>query len=433
MKLAKSLLLGSAAGLMAVAGANAADLPVRAAAPAVDYVRVCNAYGTGFFFIPGTETCLRIGGSVRAQITSTSPAVGTVARDRNYWGTGGSRAQIFFDTRTATEMGLLRTFTRLEYGIAPGVPAGPANLRDAYIQWGGLTVGRTSFSFFQFYDTSTMMGQSGTIDAFTQGPNVLAYTATFGGGFEATIALEDNPFTRGGIGGLPLSATVFETFIQPDGTLGTRPATVAAYGGTRMPDVVGRLRYSGGWGTAHLAGVVKEVRTSEAARIAGVSADKLGWAITGQVNVKLPMLAPGSEMWLSGAYGQGAVAYTGYTGQVYRGFTIAANDAYSVGTGVSLAKSWSIDGGLRHNWTPQFQSNIHAAYGRVDGPATFRDVTWWNVGTNVAWRPIAGLAFLAEVDYKSARRAAAPAGATAVVARRSSDVWAARLRVQRDF
>jgi hypothetical protein len=67
MKLVKSLLLGSAAGLFAVAGAQAADLPVRKAAPVVDYVRVCSAYGAGFFFIPGTETCLRVSGRVRAE------------------------------------------------------------------------------------------------------------------------------------------------------------------------------------------------------------------------------------------------------------------------------------------------------------------------------------------------------------------------------
>lgn len=65
MKLIKSLLLGSAAGLAAVAGAQAADLPVAKAA-AVEYVRVCSAYGAGFFYIPGTETCLRVGGRVRA-------------------------------------------------------------------------------------------------------------------------------------------------------------------------------------------------------------------------------------------------------------------------------------------------------------------------------------------------------------------------------
>ena len=65
MKLVKSLLLGSAAGLAAVAGAQAADLPMRKAAP-VDYVRVCTTYGAGYFYIPGTDTCLRISGYVQA-------------------------------------------------------------------------------------------------------------------------------------------------------------------------------------------------------------------------------------------------------------------------------------------------------------------------------------------------------------------------------
>ena len=61
MKVVKSLLLGSAAGLLTVAGAQAADLPTRKAAP-VAYVRICDAYGAGFFYIPGTDTCLKVGG-----------------------------------------------------------------------------------------------------------------------------------------------------------------------------------------------------------------------------------------------------------------------------------------------------------------------------------------------------------------------------------
>ena len=75
MKLVKSLLLGSAAGLAAVAGAQAADLPDRKAAPvAVDYVRVCSTYGAGFFYIPGSsDTCLRIGGRVRADVLYVEP------------------------------------------------------------------------------------------------------------------------------------------------------------------------------------------------------------------------------------------------------------------------------------------------------------------------------------------------------------------------
>jgi hypothetical protein len=410
MKLAKSLLLGSAAGLMAVAGANAADLPVRAAAPAVDYVRVCNAYGTGFFFIPGTDTCLRVGGSVRAEINSASPSAGLSQRNRNYWTTGG-RGQVFFDTRTATEMGLLRTFTRLEFAHTAGAGNVPLSLRDSYIQWGGLTVGRTSFSFFQDYTSSTMMGQYATIDAFGQGTNLLAYTATFGGGFQASISLEDN-FTN------------------------TRFGWGAVGGGNRVPDVVGRIRYTGGFGSIHVAGVVKEIRTNQAAADAGVTADKFGWALTAQANVKLPMLSPGSEMWLAGTYGEGAVQYVTNTPNVtYRHFSTATADGFSVGTGISLTKAWSLATGLRYNFTPQWQANVHAAYGKVNAPTGgtlpglgARDFEWWNVGANIAWRPVSGLAILGEVDYKAAKRQRIRA-----TDRRNSDAWATRLRIQRDF
>ena len=65
MKMVKSLLLGSAAGLVAVAGAQAADLPVKA--KPVEYVRVCSLYGAGFWYVPGTDTCLKIGSYVRVQ------------------------------------------------------------------------------------------------------------------------------------------------------------------------------------------------------------------------------------------------------------------------------------------------------------------------------------------------------------------------------
>ena len=65
MTFTKSVLLGTSAALMGAAAAQAADLPSRKAAP-VEYVRVCDAYGAGFFYIPGTQTCLRVGGRIRA-------------------------------------------------------------------------------------------------------------------------------------------------------------------------------------------------------------------------------------------------------------------------------------------------------------------------------------------------------------------------------
>ena len=63
----KSLVLGSAAGLVAMSGAQAADLPVKA--KAVEYVRICSLYGAGFFYIPGTDTCIKLGGYLRVDTT----------------------------------------------------------------------------------------------------------------------------------------------------------------------------------------------------------------------------------------------------------------------------------------------------------------------------------------------------------------------------
>src|ERR1700692_440039 len=59
----KSFLFASAAGLIAVSGAQAAE-PVKA--KPVQYVRICPTYGDGFYYIPGTDTCIKVGGYIRS-------------------------------------------------------------------------------------------------------------------------------------------------------------------------------------------------------------------------------------------------------------------------------------------------------------------------------------------------------------------------------
>ena len=110
MKMVKSLMLGSAAGLLAMGGAQAADLPIKA--KAVEYVRVCSLYGAGFWYIPGTDTCIRIGGAIRIDTAFNGNiydapawqggATATQAYGKN-WFQGRSRFNLTEDTRTATE------------------------------------------------------------------------------------------------------------------------------------------------------------------------------------------------------------------------------------------------------------------------------------------------------------------------------------------
>ena len=86
MKMVKSLLLGTAAGLLAVAGAQAADMPVKA--KPVEYVKICTLYGAGFYYIPGTDTCLKVGGYIRVQTDLHAGSGGIVDGSQQMAGQG---------------------------------------------------------------------------------------------------------------------------------------------------------------------------------------------------------------------------------------------------------------------------------------------------------------------------------------------------------
>ena len=132
----KSLLIGSAAALAAVSGAQAADAIVAAEPEPLEYVRVCDAFGTGFFYIPGTETCLKFDGYVRFQTDFGRNRSGTSDWD------SFTRAQFNIDTRTDTELGALRGYIGLR-GDADQDSSRGINVDQAFIELAGLKVGYT--------------------------------------------------------------------------------------------------------------------------------------------------------------------------------------------------------------------------------------------------------------------------------------------------
>ena len=134
---ARTLILGSAAGLIAISGAQAADLPVKA--KAVEYVRICSLYGAGFFYIPGTDTCIKIGGYLRADTTFNGGAHGAPAwngdlgqqnRYRDYF-VSRSRMALTVDTRTATEYGVVRTFGQGDFQFSNFGTTNPASAQQS--------------------------------------------------------------------------------------------------------------------------------------------------------------------------------------------------------------------------------------------------------------------------------------------------------------
>jgi hypothetical protein len=157
----KSLLLGSAAALAVVSGAQAADAIVAAEPEPMEYVRVCDAFGTGYFYIPGTETCLKIGGEVRA----------TVEFGDRYVAAGEDwdsqvRARLNFEAKNDSEIGTVGSYIQLE-----AFDGGDAALQQAYITVGGFKVGYAA----SFWDDVGIPGENDFLDNITVF-NLASYT-----------------------------------------------------------------------------------------------------------------------------------------------------------------------------------------------------------------------------------------------------------------
>jgi len=181
----KSLLLGSAAALLAVSGARAADAVVVAEPEPMEYVRICDVYGAGFYYIPGTETCLKIGGLVRYEIDWTD--------EDNGWNKT-SLARLKFDARSETEYGTFRRYIEFQAGIGGGgwegdvwtglKSEGSTALRHAYFELGGLLVGHTDTLFDG--DLSGEFDKGGGDRV-----NQIRYTFDAGNGISVSASLEE--------------------------------------------------------------------------------------------------------------------------------------------------------------------------------------------------------------------------------------------------
>ncbi|CAN7292571.1 porin [Aminobacter sp. LjRoot7] len=177
----KSLLLGSAAALLAVSGARAADAVVVAEPEPMEYVRICDVYGAGFYYIPGTETCLKIGGLVRYQINWNSSEDFADLDDSGWRKT--ALARLKFDARSETEYGTFKRYIEIEGRIDSG-SSSAFTLRHAYFELGGLLVG--------FTDTLYDGDLSGEFDS-GGGARIhqIRYTFDAGNGIAVSAGLEE--------------------------------------------------------------------------------------------------------------------------------------------------------------------------------------------------------------------------------------------------
>ncbi|MGO7111675.1 porin [Rhizobium leguminosarum] len=145
----RMVLLASAAAFAASTPVLAADAIVAAEPEPVEYVRVCDAYGTGYFYIPGTETCLKIEGYIRFQVN-----VGEDVGGDSDWD-AVTRGQVQFTAKSDTEYGPLTGVIVMQFN-ADNATDQDAILDSAYLDVAGFRAGL----FYSWWDD----GLSGETD-----------------------------------------------------------------------------------------------------------------------------------------------------------------------------------------------------------------------------------------------------------------------------
>ncbi|MBZ9744746.1 porin [Mesorhizobium sp. CO1-1-7] len=394
----KSLLLGSAAALIAVSGARAADAVVVAEPEPAEYVKICDVYGAGYFYIPGTETCLRVGGYIREDIGvgdgGSFDGVNHVTDhqhgddDSTYW--KQTRFTLKTWTGQETELGTLKTYTeyRINFGnsygdygtpgLAGNTEANPnaggdgwqarnktSALEFAWIQLGGLRVGADESAF------DTFIGYAGNVINDTIVPygnfqtNVIQYYFDAGNGFSAVVSLEEG-----------------------SGEVGT----IDSY----VPHVVGGLKWTQGWGA--LTGVVAYDSNYE--EVAG--------KVRLDVNVS-------NELSLFAMVGYGSD----------NNLNDPTNNIDALGRGFykQWGGNWAVWGGGTYKFNEKTSFNLQASYD------DWKDI---GVAANVAYTVVPGFTITAEADWQRVGQGAIDNQSVWVNATKKNNVGGL-LRFQRDF
>lgn len=410
MKMVKGLLLGSAAGLVAITGAQAADLPM---AEPVEYVKVCSTYGNGYFYIPGTQTCLRVSGFARFDIRvedgdGYAPgATGLLGGTVGFGGTADdavnfrARGRVTFDARSETEWGTLRSVVQFDNGGGGGQAS---SVRNAFIQFAGFTVGRVQ-SFYDYvpYNHFGDLASDYQVDT-------AAYTFGFGSGFSATVAIEDPRDRRqGGTAFDPVTGLAFFDDAPDD---------------FDYPNLIGALRVDQAWGSAQLSAALQ--RNSQYTDFVGGSVRdrEWGYAVQGGASLNLPW-SEGSLIWANAGYTDGAVNYLGASvlgGNLEQfGFDVSDYVINGATGSIDNIKAWSIAGGFGYAFSPAVSVNVGANYLDLDVDG-FEDGNVTTVLANVIWAPVQNLNIGVEGIYQDIDFAGF-----------SDEDWGANIRIQRNF
>ncbi len=314
-----------------------------------------------------------------------------------------TRGIMTWDVREQTEYGTLRGYIaggwQTSSGNAQTQYAAPSTYYAprAFIQFAGFTLGKAT-SFYGIMATPLYSNTTNVWGADTGGSGkiVWGYTAQFGNGLSASIALEDPAYAQN-----------------------TGFTNTSYVGNPQIPDLVANMNLDATWGQAMIMGALHQLNAQGTVATNVYPDDKVGWAVGGGIKLKLDMISPGDHATVEASYSEGAINYVGsgignfswcHDHSANCGIGIAS-DATWTGSGngsLSLTTAWDIVAGYSHTWNPNWKTSVYATYGEVSYPndavLTTSKAGNWNysqISSRTVWNPVKNLDLSLEVMYQN--------------------------------
>ncbi|MEP0521430.1 MAG: porin [Hyphomicrobiales bacterium] len=355
----------------------------------VNYVRVCDAFGKGYHYIPGTETCLKFSGYVRAEIgvkerghnTNSFNAEDTVFFDREI--------EFVADAASMTEIGLVTSRFVLNNNKEDTL-----SLRDAWITIGeNILVGRerSRYDFGGGYGIFYGFYTDEALNQFT-------YIMPLGKGVSATLGLED---------GRDRQAKIAET------TTGPTFSKNITYGGMKIPEIVASLRVSQAWGSAQLSGTVHQIRADTDRG----TFEEFGFAVQAGTELKF---GKKTKLKFVAAYADGAMRYIGGRNIYEAQLSDTASDIEETLDG------WYVLGALNQKLSKKLTLETTASFHDFIDQADI-----WQLGATLYYQPVRELRIRLGAMYEGYDYDDTVLGSE--LSKGEDDNWEVKLRVQRNF
>lgn len=367
----KSLFLSSTAAFLAISGAHAASTIVAEPEP-VEYVRVCDAYGKGYFYIPGTETCMRLSGSVRTDFVGGGNINATTEdelnKKRKTYG-ASSRLTLVFQAASETEMGTLRSYAKIFSSWGDGKNGAGARLSAAYIELGGFRVGLDDTIFNSWTGGyGNVLNDDSVAPAGTTRTNFISYTFNGDSGFSAIIGVEVGN-NADSLPSVKETKEIGNNYIEKDGKLVPVTNDTLPSKGIKnyTPNVVLGIKFMQQWGGF--------------SAVAAYDAYYKKWAgkVRADFNVNDRF-----NLWVMAGYKNGVDYYTeNANGELSR---------YSTTIYANWGGKWAAWAGGTYKLTPKADLNAQVSYSAVKTFAT---------SVNIAYTLVPGFVITPELTYVS--------------------------------